>query len=53
MNFLSLTIQGLGNKVKRNWIKELYQKHRINFVSIQETKAENIDLRTIKDLLGN
>ncbi|GJV71855.1 RNA-directed DNA polymerase, eukaryota [Tanacetum coccineum] len=44
---------GLGNKVKRSWIKELCQKHRINFVSIQETKAENIDLRTIKDLWGN
>ncbi|GJU04920.1 RNA-directed DNA polymerase, eukaryota [Tanacetum coccineum] len=44
---------GLGNKVKRSWIKELCQKHIINFVSIQETKAENIDLRTIKDLWGN
>nr|GEW69524.1 RNA-directed DNA polymerase, eukaryota [Tanacetum cinerariifolium] len=34
---------------KRRWIKELYQKHKINFVSIQETKAESISLHTIKD----
>ncbi|GJY55081.1 hypothetical protein Tco_0446745 [Tanacetum coccineum] len=43
----------LGNKVKRSWIKELCQKHRINFVSIQVTKAENIDLRTIRIIVGN
>ncbi|GJT85019.1 RNA-directed DNA polymerase, eukaryota, partial [Tanacetum coccineum] len=46
-------IQGLGNKVKRRWIKELCQKHIINFASIQETKAESISLLTIKDLWGN
>nr|GEY51870.1 RNA-directed DNA polymerase, eukaryota [Tanacetum cinerariifolium] len=50
MNFLSLNIQGFGNKAKRRWIKELCQKHRINFASIQETKAESISLHTIKDL---
>ncbi|GJW23582.1 hypothetical protein Tco_0034204 [Tanacetum coccineum] len=53
MNFLSLSIQGLGNKAKQRWIKELCQKHRINFASIQETKAESISLLTIKDLWGN
>ncbi|GKB43778.1 RNA-directed DNA polymerase, eukaryota [Tanacetum coccineum] len=52
-NFLSLNIQGLGNKAKRRWIKELCQKHRINFAFIQETKAESISLLTIKDLWGN
>ncbi|GJZ86428.1 RNA-directed DNA polymerase, eukaryota [Tanacetum coccineum] len=44
---------GLGNKDKRRWIKELCQKHKINFASIQETKAESISLLTIKDLWGN
>nr|GEW19800.1 RNA-directed DNA polymerase, eukaryota [Tanacetum cinerariifolium] len=44
---------GLGNKAKRRWIKELCQKHRINFASVQETKAESISLHTIKDLWGN
>nr|GEW12741.1 hypothetical protein [Tanacetum cinerariifolium] len=43
----------LGNKAKMSWIKELCQKHRINFVTIQETKAEYIDLRSIKDFWGN
>nr|GEY21681.1 RNA-directed DNA polymerase, eukaryota [Tanacetum cinerariifolium] len=38
---------------KRRWIKELCEKHRINFASIQETKAESISLHTIKDLWGN
>ncbi|GJT82232.1 RNA-directed DNA polymerase, eukaryota [Tanacetum coccineum] len=33
--------RSLGNKAKRRWIKELCQKHRINFASIQETKAES------------
>nr|GEW76884.1 RNA-directed DNA polymerase, eukaryota [Tanacetum cinerariifolium] len=44
---------GLGNKAKWRWIKELCQKHRINFAFIQETKAESISLHTIKDLWGN
>nr|GEZ99867.1 RNA-directed DNA polymerase, eukaryota [Tanacetum cinerariifolium] len=43
----------LGNKAKPRWIKELCQKHRINFASIQEIKAESISLHTIKDLWGN
>nr|GEY37585.1 RNA-directed DNA polymerase, eukaryota [Tanacetum cinerariifolium] len=38
---------------KQRWIKELCQKRRINFVSIQETKAESISLHTIKNLWGN
>nr|GEU89314.1 RNA-directed DNA polymerase, eukaryota [Tanacetum cinerariifolium] len=40
-------------EAKRRWIKELCQKHIINFASIQETKAETISLHTIKDLWGN
>nr|GEZ08616.1 RNA-directed DNA polymerase, eukaryota [Tanacetum cinerariifolium]GEZ08954.1 RNA-directed DNA polymerase, eukaryota [Tanacetum cinerariifolium] len=51
--FLSLNIQGLGNKAKRRWINELCHKHKINFVTLQETKAENIDLCSIKELWGN
>nr|GEX10034.1 (-)-beta-pinene synthase, chloroplastic-like [Tanacetum cinerariifolium] len=47
---MGYNIAGLGNKAKRRWIKELCQKHRINFASIQETKAESISLHTIKDL---
>ncbi|GJY65385.1 RNA-directed DNA polymerase, eukaryota, partial [Tanacetum coccineum] len=43
----------LGNKAKRRWINELCHKHKINFVTLQETKAENIDLCSIKELWGN
>nr|GEU80515.1 RNA-directed DNA polymerase, eukaryota [Tanacetum cinerariifolium] len=50
---IGYNMAGLGNKPKRRWIKELCQKHRINFASIQETKAESISLHTIKDLWGN
>nr|GEV24518.1 RNA-directed DNA polymerase, eukaryota [Tanacetum cinerariifolium] len=50
---MGYNMTGLGNKAKRRWIKELCQKHRINFASIQETKAENISLNTIKDLWEN
>nr|GEX15011.1 RNA-directed DNA polymerase, eukaryota [Tanacetum cinerariifolium] len=45
--------KSLENKAKRRWIKELCQKHRINFAYIQETKAESISLHTIKDLWRN
>nr|GFC26091.1 RNA-directed DNA polymerase, eukaryota [Tanacetum cinerariifolium] len=50
---MGCNMAGLGNKAKRRWIKELCQKHRINFASIQETKVESISLHTIKDLWGN
>ncbi|GJR29918.1 RNA-directed DNA polymerase, eukaryota [Tanacetum coccineum] len=43
----------LGNKAKRRWINELCQKHKINFVTLQEMKAKNIDLCSIKELWGN
>nr|GEW28171.1 RNA-directed DNA polymerase, eukaryota, reverse transcriptase zinc-binding domain protein [Tanacetum cinerariifolium] len=49
---MGYNMAGLGNKAKRRWIKELCQKHRINFASIQETKAESISLHTI-GFMGN
>ncbi|GJS42895.1 RNA-directed DNA polymerase, eukaryota [Tanacetum coccineum] len=45
--------ESLGNKAKRRWVNELCHKHKINFVSLQETKAENIDLCSIQELWGN
>ncbi|GJY35856.1 RNA-directed DNA polymerase, eukaryota [Tanacetum coccineum] len=47
------SIIGLGNKAKKWWIQELNTKHRINFVAIQETKMEKIDLFSIKALWGD
>ncbi|GJY90861.1 RNA-directed DNA polymerase, eukaryota [Tanacetum coccineum] len=53
MNFMSLNIQGLGHKAKKRWIQELCSKNKINFVALQETKSESIDLFSIKALWGN
>nr|GEV81005.1 RNA-directed DNA polymerase, eukaryota, reverse transcriptase zinc-binding domain protein [Tanacetum cinerariifolium] len=50
---MGYNMAGLGDKDKQRWIKELYQKHRINFSSIQETKVKSFSLHTIKDLWGN
>ncbi|GJX79947.1 RNA-directed DNA polymerase, eukaryota, partial [Tanacetum coccineum] len=43
----------LGHKAKKGWIQELCSKHKINFVALQETKSESIDLFSIKALWGN
>ncbi|GJV80075.1 RNA-directed DNA polymerase, eukaryota [Tanacetum coccineum] len=50
---MGYNMEGLGNKTKKGWIKELCHKHRINFLAIQETKLESIDLFSIKSLWGN
>nr|GEZ69387.1 RNA-directed DNA polymerase, eukaryota [Tanacetum cinerariifolium] len=44
---------GLSHKTKKGWIKELCMKNRVNFVSLQETKIEHIELVTINKLWGN
>ncbi|GKA91191.1 RNA-directed DNA polymerase, eukaryota [Tanacetum coccineum] len=44
---------GLGHKAKKGWIKELCSKHKINFVIIQESKMESINLFSIRALWGN
>ncbi|GJU63615.1 RNA-directed DNA polymerase, eukaryota [Tanacetum coccineum] len=53
MNCLSLNVQGLGSKAKKDWIKELNNKHKVNFLSIQETKSDHISDMDIKSLWGN
>ncbi|GJX70092.1 RNA-directed DNA polymerase, eukaryota [Tanacetum coccineum] len=44
MNCLSLNIQGLGSKAKKDWIRELTTKHKVSFLSLQETKKESFRL---------
>ncbi|GJV52789.1 RNA-directed DNA polymerase, eukaryota [Tanacetum coccineum] len=44
---------GLAQKAKKDWVKELCVSNRVNFVSLQETKMENIDLWGIKRCWGN
>ncbi|GKE52034.1 RNA-directed DNA polymerase, eukaryota [Tanacetum coccineum] len=53
MNFLSLNIQGLAQKAKKGWIKELCIKNKVNFLSLQETKMEKVDQFCIKNCWGN
>nr|GEV73041.1 RNA-directed DNA polymerase, eukaryota, reverse transcriptase zinc-binding domain protein [Tanacetum cinerariifolium] len=43
----------LGQSAKKRWIHDLNMKHKVNFVAIQETKMENIDLFSINALWGN
>ncbi|GJW94067.1 RNA-directed DNA polymerase, eukaryota [Tanacetum coccineum] len=50
---LSLNVQGLGHKTKKEWIKELNFKHRSNFLAIQETKMDCIYDMDIKFMWGN
>ncbi|GJY86913.1 RNA-directed DNA polymerase, eukaryota [Tanacetum coccineum] len=50
---MGYNIEGcLGHKDKKGWIRELCFLHKINFVALQETKIESIDLFSIKKLWG-
>nr|GEZ23354.1 nucleotide-binding alpha-beta plait domain-containing protein [Tanacetum cinerariifolium] len=53
MNFLSLNIQGLAQKAKKDWVKELCVKNKVNFLALQETKMECIELFIVKRCWGN
>ncbi|GJS35527.1 RNA-directed DNA polymerase, eukaryota [Tanacetum coccineum] len=53
MNFMSLNIQGLGHKAKKGWINRLCSLHKLNFIALQETKMESIDVISIKSVWGN
>nr|GEU34258.1 RNA-directed DNA polymerase, eukaryota [Tanacetum cinerariifolium] len=45
--------KGLGNKTKKEWIKELSSKSNLNFLAIQETKLEKISQMDVKFMWGN
>nr|GEX83694.1 RNA-directed DNA polymerase, eukaryota [Tanacetum cinerariifolium] len=40
-------------KAKKDWVKELCIKNKVNFVGLQETKMESIDLFSVKRCWGN
>nr|GEV94238.1 RNA-directed DNA polymerase, eukaryota, reverse transcriptase zinc-binding domain protein [Tanacetum cinerariifolium] len=44
---------GLAQKAKKDWVKELCMKNKVKFVSLQETKMEKIKLFNIKRCWGN
>ncbi|GKE12159.1 RNA-directed DNA polymerase, eukaryota, reverse transcriptase zinc-binding domain protein, partial [Tanacetum coccineum] len=53
MNFMSLNVQGLAQKAKKDWVKELCIHNKVNFLSLQETKMEQVNLFCIKSCWGN
>ncbi|GJZ41446.1 RNA-directed DNA polymerase, eukaryota [Tanacetum coccineum] len=53
MNALSLNVQGLGSKTKKEWVKGLVNANKLNFLAIQETKLSNVSDMEVKFLWGN
>ena len=53
MNIMSINIQGLGHKSKKEWVKELTSKNKINFIAIQETNMEKVSHMDVKFMWGN
>nr|GEU63412.1 RNA-directed DNA polymerase, eukaryota [Tanacetum cinerariifolium] len=49
---MGFTMEG-RSKAKKDWIKELNNKHKVNFLSIQEMKSDHISDMDIKSLWGN
>nr|GEX80412.1 RNA-directed DNA polymerase, eukaryota, reverse transcriptase zinc-binding domain protein [Tanacetum cinerariifolium] len=49
----SSLLGGLGNKTKKEWIKELTTKHKLNLIAIQETKMDKISHMDVKFMWGN
>nr|GEU33284.1 hypothetical protein [Tanacetum cinerariifolium] len=43
----------IGSKAKKDWIRELTIKHKVSFLTLQETKMESILTLDIKLLWGN
>nr|GEW28086.1 RNA-directed DNA polymerase, eukaryota [Tanacetum cinerariifolium] len=44
---------GLAQKAKKDWVKELCNKNKVNFLSLQETKMESINTFCVKKCWGN
>ncbi|GJT38914.1 RNA-directed DNA polymerase, eukaryota [Tanacetum coccineum] len=50
---MGYNMEGLAQKAKKDWVKELCNINKVNVLSLQETKMENIELFTIKSCWGN
>nr|GEV39388.1 putative RNA-directed DNA polymerase, eukaryota, reverse transcriptase zinc-binding domain protein [Tanacetum cinerariifolium] len=44
---------GLTHKTKKDWVRELCIKNKVNFISLQETKMESMSQMDVKILWGN
>ncbi|GJW36656.1 RNA-directed DNA polymerase, eukaryota [Tanacetum coccineum] len=52
-HFQKAEVPRLSQKAKKNWVKELCVNNKVNFLSLQETKMETIELFSIKRCWGN
>ncbi|GJS07785.1 RNA-directed DNA polymerase, eukaryota [Tanacetum coccineum] len=43
----------LAQKAKKDWVKELCVKNKVNFMALQETKMKNMELFSVKMCWGN
>nr|GEY38350.1 RNA-directed DNA polymerase, eukaryota [Tanacetum cinerariifolium] len=43
----------LGNKAKKEWVNELTNNNKLNFIAIQETKMEKVSHMDVKFMWGN
>ncbi|GJX79556.1 RNA-directed DNA polymerase, eukaryota [Tanacetum coccineum] len=43
----------LAQKAKKDWVKELCIKNKVNFLTLQETKMESMELSCVKSCWGN
>ena len=50
MKLLSWNVRGLGNSVKRRWVKLLLKDRKIDFVFFQETKKSEVTPDFVKSL---
>nr|GFB14261.1 RNA-directed DNA polymerase, eukaryota [Tanacetum cinerariifolium] len=50
---MGYNMEGLAQKAKKDWVKELCITNKVNFLTLQETKMESIDLFCIKRCWGN
>ncbi|GJT84525.1 RNA-directed DNA polymerase, eukaryota, reverse transcriptase zinc-binding domain protein [Tanacetum coccineum] len=44
---------GLAQKAKKDWVKELCVSNKVNFLTLQETKKESMEMFCIKRCWGN
>ncbi|GJR04340.1 RNA-directed DNA polymerase, eukaryota [Tanacetum coccineum] len=53
-NSMGYKMEGcLGHKTKKEWVKELNTKHKINFLAIQETKMDRVSHMDVKFMWGH
>nr|GEZ74699.1 RNA-directed DNA polymerase, eukaryota [Tanacetum cinerariifolium] len=50
---MGYNMEGLAQKAKKDWVKELCISNKVNFLTLQETKMESMELITIKSCWGN